>query len=125
MPGSRSLTYRRRAALAASAGGTVSDRMVMARRLGGAAGDEPIQDEEEDRAQDRHHEADRIAGLVPPQRAPEVAAQDRAQNAENDRDDEATRIPAGDDELMREVYTGPDFAEGVRAFLAKEKPAFG
>ncbi len=33
--------------------------------------------------------------------------------------------PPGDDELMREVYTGPDFAEGVRAFLAKEKPAFG
>jgi enoyl-CoA hydratase/carnithine racemase len=32
--------------------------------------------------------------------------------------------PDGDDDLMREVYTGPDFAEGVRAFLAKEKPAF-
>lgn len=33
--------------------------------------------------------------------------------------------PPGDEELLREVYTGPDFAEGVRAFLAKEKPAFG
>ncbi|WP_344041273.1 enoyl-CoA hydratase-related protein [Nocardioides panacihumi] len=33
--------------------------------------------------------------------------------------------PEGDDSLLREVYTGPDFAEGVRAFLAKEKPAFG
>jgi enoyl-CoA hydratase/carnithine racemase len=33
--------------------------------------------------------------------------------------------PDGDDDLLREVYTGPDFAEGVRAFLAKEKPAFG
>lgn len=33
--------------------------------------------------------------------------------------------PAGDAEMLREVYTGPDFAEGVRAFLAKEKPAFG
>jgi len=33
--------------------------------------------------------------------------------------------PDGDDELLREVYTGPDFQEGVRAFLAKEKPAFG
>lgn len=33
--------------------------------------------------------------------------------------------PEGDDDLLREVYTGPDFAEGVRAFLAKEKPAFG
>ncbi len=32
--------------------------------------------------------------------------------------------PAGDDALMREVYSGPDFAEGVRAFLAKEPPAF-
>lgn len=32
--------------------------------------------------------------------------------------------PAGDDDLLREVYTGPDFTEGVRAFLAKEKPAF-
>lgn len=33
--------------------------------------------------------------------------------------------PADDEALLREVYTGPDFAEGVRAFLAKEKPAFG
>ena len=33
--------------------------------------------------------------------------------------------PAGDEELLREVYTGADFAEGVRAFVAKEKPAFG
>ena len=32
--------------------------------------------------------------------------------------------PDGDEDLLREVYTGPDFAEGVRAFLAKEKPAF-
>lgn len=33
--------------------------------------------------------------------------------------------PDSDGELLREVYTGPDFTEGVRAFLAKEKPAFG
>jgi enoyl-CoA hydratase/carnithine racemase len=33
--------------------------------------------------------------------------------------------PESDADLLREVYTGPDFAEGVRAFLAKEKPAFG
>jgi enoyl-CoA hydratase/carnithine racemase len=33
--------------------------------------------------------------------------------------------PADDEALLRDVYTGPDFAEGVRAFLAKEKPAFG
>ncbi|MCW2786384.1 MAG: menB 4 [Marmoricola sp.] len=33
--------------------------------------------------------------------------------------------PASDAVLMAEVYGGPDFAEGVRAFLAKEKPAFG
>lgn len=32
--------------------------------------------------------------------------------------------PADDEDLLREVYTGPDFTEGVRAFLAKEKPAF-
>lgn len=32
---------------------------------------------------------------------------------------------AGEEQLLREVYGGPDFAEGVRAFLAKEKPAFG
>lgn len=32
--------------------------------------------------------------------------------------------PAGDDELLREVYTGDDFVEGVRAFVAKEKPTF-
>ncbi|WP_183094045.1 enoyl-CoA hydratase-related protein [Nocardioides stalactiti] len=31
----------------------------------------------------------------------------------------------GEDELLHAVYGGPDFAEGVRAFLAKEKPAFG
>ena len=33
--------------------------------------------------------------------------------------------PEGDADMLREVYTGPDFAEGVRAFLAKERPAFG
>jgi enoyl-CoA hydratase/carnithine racemase len=33
--------------------------------------------------------------------------------------------PRDDEAMLREVYTGPDFAEGVRAFLAKEKPAFG
>lgn len=33
--------------------------------------------------------------------------------------------PADDDALLAEVYTGPDFAEGVRAFLAKEQPTFG
>lgn len=41
--------------------------------------------------------------------------------------DRARRLevsPAGDAEVLREVYTGEDFAEGVRAFLAKEKPAF-
>ena len=41
--------------------------------------------------------------------------------------DRARRLeasPEGDAEMLREVYTGPDFAEGVRAFLAKEKPAF-
>ncbi|TIC88409.1 enoyl-CoA hydratase [Nocardioides sp. GY 10113] len=31
----------------------------------------------------------------------------------------------GEQDLLRSVYGGPDFAEGVRAFLAKEKPAFG
>ena len=30
----------------------------------------------------------------------------------------------GEEELLRAVYTGPDFAEGVRAFLAREKPSF-
>jgi enoyl-CoA hydratase/carnithine racemase len=33
--------------------------------------------------------------------------------------------PDSDAALLTEVYGGPDFAEGVRAFLAKEKPAFG
>ena len=32
--------------------------------------------------------------------------------------------PEGDDLMLHDVYTGPDFAEGVRAFLAKERPAF-
>jgi enoyl-CoA hydratase/carnithine racemase len=32
--------------------------------------------------------------------------------------------PDFDEALLGEVYTGGDFAEGVRAFLAKEKPAF-
>lgn len=31
----------------------------------------------------------------------------------------------GEEERLRAVYGGPDFAEGVRAFLAKEKPRFG
>lgn len=33
--------------------------------------------------------------------------------------------PDFDQDLLHEVYTGPDFAEGVRAFVAKERPAFG
>ncbi|MEZ0579698.1 enoyl-CoA hydratase-related protein [Nocardioides sp. MH1] len=33
--------------------------------------------------------------------------------------------PPEEEALLHEVYGGPDFAEGVRAFLAKEKPAFG
>lgn len=37
---------------------------------------------------------------------------------------EQEAAPAFDEELLREVYTGEDFHEGVRAFLAKEKPAF-
>jgi enoyl-CoA hydratase/carnithine racemase len=32
--------------------------------------------------------------------------------------------PESDEALLREAYTGADFREGVRAFLAKEKPAF-
>ncbi|MEU0313986.1 enoyl-CoA hydratase-related protein [Nocardioides sp. NPDC006273] len=36
----------------------------------------------------------------------------------------AEASPEGDEDLLREVYTGADFKEGVRAFLAKEKPAF-
>ncbi|MBM0124270.1 enoyl-CoA hydratase-related protein [Pimelobacter simplex] len=32
--------------------------------------------------------------------------------------------PSDEEPLLRQVYGGPDFAEGVRAFLAKEKPAF-
>lgn len=34
------------------------------------------------------------------------------------------QVPEGEEALLRQVYGGPDFAEGVRAFLAKEKPAF-
>lgn len=33
-------------------------------------------------------------------------------------------VPDGESELLTAVYGGPDFAEGVRAFLAKEKPTF-
>lgn len=33
--------------------------------------------------------------------------------------------PSFDSAMLAEIYRGPDFAEGVRAFLAKEKPAFG
>lgn len=33
--------------------------------------------------------------------------------------------PSFDAAMLGEIYGGPDFAEGVRAFLAKEKPAFG
>jgi enoyl-CoA hydratase len=37
-----------------------------------------------------------------------------------------TELPPEDEEaVLREVYDGPDFAEGVRAFLAKERPGFG
>jgi enoyl-CoA hydratase/carnithine racemase len=33
--------------------------------------------------------------------------------------------PADDVERLEKVYGAPDFREGVRAFLAKEKPRFG
>lgn len=33
--------------------------------------------------------------------------------------------PADDVERLERVYGAPDFREGVRAFLAKEKPRFG
>lgn len=46
----------------------------------------------------------------------------KEQLAERSRLQEAE--PASDPERLRAVYTGADFAEGVRAFLAKEKPAF-
>ncbi|MEI5671681.1 MULTISPECIES: enoyl-CoA hydratase-related protein [unclassified Nocardioides] len=36
----------------------------------------------------------------------------------------AEASPRDDEAVLRDVYTGPDFAEGVRAFLAKERPAF-
>lgn len=34
------------------------------------------------------------------------------------------QVPESEEALLRQVYGGPDFVEGVRAFLAKEKPAF-
>jgi len=37
---------------------------------------------------------------------------------------EQEAAPDFDEELLRQVYTGEDFEEGVRAFLAKEKPRF-
>ena len=37
---------------------------------------------------------------------------------------EQEAAPEFDEALMREVYTGDDFREGVRAFIAKEKPDF-
>ena len=33
-------------------------------------------------------------------------------------------VPEGEEELLRTVYGGPDFAEGVAAFLGKRKPSF-
>ena len=36
----------------------------------------------------------------------------------------AEASPAEEEALLRAVYTGADFTEGVRAFLAKEKPNF-
>ena len=38
---------------------------------------------------------------------------------------ETEAAPADEHAVLTEVYNGPDFKEGVRAFLAKEKPAFG
>lgn len=37
----------------------------------------------------------------------------------------AEAAPDFDEAMLKQVYTGPDFTEGVRAFLAKEKPKFG
>ncbi|WP_110205397.1 enoyl-CoA hydratase-related protein [Nocardioides daejeonensis] len=41
-----------------------------------------------------------------------------------DRSERIDTAPAFDEQVLREVYSGPDFHEGVRAFLAKEKPTF-
>ena len=37
----------------------------------------------------------------------------------------AEAAPDDEDAVLHDVYNGADFREGVRAFLAKEKPAFG
>ena len=52
------------------------------------------------------------------------AVADTAPLLERDFARRAEAEPEGDEAMLREIYSGPDFAEGVRAFLAKEKPAF-
>lgn len=65
--------------------------------------------------------ATRVEGLLAA--SPVTLRATKEQLAERSRRLEAE--PASDPERLRAVYTGPDFAEGVRAFLAKERPAFG
>jgi len=59
---------------------------------------------------------DVMAGSATTQRATKPQLTARAAEQE--------KAPAFDEQMLREVYTGDDFAEGVRAFLAKEKPKF-
>ncbi|PUA79052.1 enoyl-CoA hydratase-related protein [Nocardioides currus] len=61
--------------------------------------------------------ADVLAGSATTQRATKRQLNARALEQE--------AAPGFDEELLRSVYAGSDFAEGVRAFLAKEKPSFG
>lgn len=61
--------------------------------------------------------SDLLAGSGVTQRASKGQLHARATRSEH--------APDGDAEMLAQVYAGADFAEGVRAFTAKERPRFG
>src|ERR1019366_6336089 len=65
---------------------------------GASLGDRVVRDDEDHRAEERHHEAGGLTVAVPAEGAAEKASQERAEHAEDHRDDPAAGLFAGDDE---------------------------
>ena len=61
-----------------------------------------------------------VAGLLPLSATTQSTVKKQLLHAAAERE----AAPEWDEEVLRAVYGGDDFREGVRAFLAKEKPAF-
>jgi hypothetical protein len=67
--------------------------------LSGPSRNQPVRYEQRNRSQNRHNEPHRIPWAVPADGAAKEAADDGPHNAEKDRDEEASRVSSGREEL--------------------------